>query len=200
MSPEEVAESPRRPPHLYSRREVLENPSPVPREPGVYAGFFRSVPSQVPTAGCVYHQRHVLLYAGISPKAPPKAGGRPSHQTLWNRIRYHMRGNAYGSTLRLTLGCLLAEDLGIQLQRVGTGKRMTFGTGEAVLSEWMEANATVAWVVHPKPWLPEPAVISSLAVPLNLADNREHPFYRTLKGVRAAARERARERSAAARG
>jgi hypothetical protein len=34
-------------------------------------------------------------------------------------IRYHYTGNASGSTLRLTLGCLLAERLGIQLRRVG---------------------------------------------------------------------------------
>ena len=31
-----------------------------------------------------------------------------------------MRGNAEGSTLRLTLGCLLAGELGLQLRRVGT--------------------------------------------------------------------------------
>jgi hypothetical protein len=29
-----------------------------------------------------------------------------------------MRGNAEGSTLRLTLGCLLSEQLGIELRRV----------------------------------------------------------------------------------
>ena len=40
-----------------------------------------------------------------------------------NRIRYHFRGNAEGSTLRLTLGCLLIKPLGIELRRVGSGKR-----------------------------------------------------------------------------
>ena len=47
------------------------------------------------------------------------------------------RGNAYGSTLRLTLGCLLADQLGIELRRVGSGTRLTFGDGEQALSEWM---------------------------------------------------------------
>lgn len=35
------------------------------------------------------------------------------------------REAACGSTLRLTLGCLLAEQLGIQLRRVGSGARVT---------------------------------------------------------------------------
>ena len=45
------------------------------------------------------------------------------------RIRYHYQGNAEGSTLRLTLGCLLSEELDIELRRVGSGKRMTFAEG-----------------------------------------------------------------------
>ena len=44
---------------------------------------------------------------------------------LSRRIQYHMRGNAEASTLRLTLGCLLAEELDIELRRVGHGKRLT---------------------------------------------------------------------------
>jgi hypothetical protein len=52
-----------------------------------------------------------------------------------------MQGNAYGSTLRLTLGCMLAEKLGIELHRVGGGTRRTFTTtGEAKLSAWMDEN------------------------------------------------------------
>ncbi|MET9440781.1 GIY-YIG nuclease family protein [Streptomyces sp. NPDC006610] len=55
---------------------------------------------------------------------------RTSTQNLRKRVRYHYRGNAAGSTLRLTLGCLL----GLELRRVGSGKRMTFGkAGEAIL-------------------------------------------------------------------
>jgi hypothetical protein len=41
-------------------------------------------------------------------------------------IKDHYTGNAEGSTLRKTLGCLLADELGIQLRRVGSGKGMTF--------------------------------------------------------------------------
>ncbi|MET8121086.1 GIY-YIG nuclease family protein [Micromonospora sp. NPDC005189] len=69
----------------------------------------------------------VLLYVDISPKAPPGNGRPPSRQTIRGRIRYHYRGNAAGSTLRLTLGSLLAGELGIGLRRVGSGNRLTFG-------------------------------------------------------------------------
>ena len=94
---------------------------------------------------CLTSGRKVLLYVGISPKAPPANGRAPNRQNLRTRLRYHMRGNAEGSTLRLTLGCLLAEDLGLCSRRVGSGKRLTFCDGEKRLSEWLAENAFVTW-------------------------------------------------------
>ena len=61
-------------------------------------------------------------------------------------VTYHYRGNAEGSTLRKTLGCLLADHLGIDLRRVDSGTRRTFGDGEAALSQWMAGNAFVSWI------------------------------------------------------
>src|SRR4051812_45024264 len=106
------------PVHLYSRGEVLARPSPVPEAPGVYAWYFREIPRDVPISGCVQSRDYTLLYIGISPSAPPNNGKRPSTQSLVKRIRYHYRGNAEGSTLRLTLGCLLQDKLQIELRRV----------------------------------------------------------------------------------
>jgi len=71
-----------------------------------------------------------LLYKGISPKRPPANGRSPTSQALRDRIKYHYSGNAAGSTLRKTLGVLISEELGIELRRVGSGKRITFGQGE----------------------------------------------------------------------
>ena len=65
------------------------------------------------------------------------------------------KANAEGSTLGLTLGCLLAERLGITLYRMGSGKRMTFCEGEDLLSGWMDDNAFVSWTVTPEPWITE---------------------------------------------
>jgi hypothetical protein len=134
-----------------------------------------------------------LLYVGISPKAPPKNGKPPSRQTLRSRIRYHYRGNAEGSTLRLTLGCLLTEKLGIELRRVGSGKRRTFSQGERFLDEWMKENAFVCWAECNEPWIIEEQLISTLSLPLNLDQNTHHPFCSVLKAIRREAANRARE-------
>jgi hypothetical protein len=53
----------------------------------------------------------------------------------------------FGSTLKLTLGCFLSEQLGIELRRVGRSERLTFAHGEAALSAWMYENAFVCWTV-----------------------------------------------------
>lgn len=139
------------------------------------------------------YQDLTLLYAGISPRHPPANGARPSKQSLLHRVRYHFRGNAEGSTLRLTLGCLLAEELGIELRRVGTGIRMTFNSGEMKLSEWLGANAFVASCSHPAPWVLEEHMISTLSLPLNLDQNRRHAFHQKLSELRHTAKTKARE-------
>jgi GIY-YIG catalytic domain len=176
------------PARLWSRGEVLERPSPVPSRPGVYGWYFRALPWRIDTSQCVTWGSYTLLYGGIAPKAPP-ANGRPaSQQTLRKRIRYHYTGNAAGSTLRLTLGCLLAERLGIQLRRVGSGRRLTFAAGEARLSAWMADNAYVTWVETDRPWLAEQRLIASVNLPLNLDQNRHHAFHQQLTQARADAR------------
>jgi hypothetical protein len=127
-----------------------------------------------------------LLYVGISPSRST------SRQNLRKRIRYHYRGNAAGSTLRLTLGVLLSGISGHPLRRVGTGRRMTFThSGEQWLDRWMEANAFVTWIEHPEPWNIEAGVFGRLSLPLNLQDNDHHAFHVLLSQERAAARQRA---------
>jgi hypothetical protein len=134
----------------------------------------------------------VLLYVGISPDRPP-ANGRPaSSQTIATRIRYHYTGNAEGSTLRKTLGCLLADELGIELRRVGSGSRMTFGDGEQVLSAWMAENAFVSWVLREAPWQLEAELITTLDLPLNLQSNSHNSFHPVLSGIRKRCAEQAR--------
>ena len=176
---------------MWSAAEVLRSPSCVPAAAGVYGFWFDEIPPLVPTQACETRLGHTLLYVGISPGAPPRNGRPPSRQTMRDRVRYHYRGNAEGSTLRLTLGVLLAEPLGLQLRRVGSGRRMTFSDGERVLSEWMAEHARVSVVEHPEPWLLEEHLIASLSVPLNL-DGNTHPFRPTLSAMRSAAKQHAR--------
>ena len=181
-----------RPERLWSRAEILQRPCPVPAHPGLYGWYFRQLPYPIDTSRCATHRDLALLYVGITPKAPPANGRPPSGQTLRSRVRYHYRGNAAGSTLRLTLGCLLAERLGIQLRRVGSGHRLTFAEGEQRLSAWMGDNAYITWVETDHPWLVEGRLIALLQAPLNLDHNRQHPFHQHLARIRAEARARAR--------
>jgi hypothetical protein len=176
-----------RPGKLWSRTEVLKPGSSVPTTAGIYTWYFRNLPSTVPTYDCATWQGLTLLYVGISPSKP--AGSR----TLKERIREHLTSNAYGSTLRLSLGCLLSEELEIELRRVGnSGKRFTFGkTGEQELNHWLDRNAFVAWMIHDTPWEIEPKLVKMISLPLNLDHNEHHPFRPKLTAIRAEARARA---------
>ena len=141
---------------------------------------------------CISRDGLTLLYAGISPKEPPKNGRPPSSQTLRSRIMTHYAGNAEGSTLRRSLGCLVAERLGIELRRFGSGTRLHFGVGEQELSRWMDRNAFVSWLPIPEPWFLEHALLDKLDLPLNLDKNTGNNFHPILTAARANAASRAR--------
>lgn len=147
----------------------------------------------MPAAECHKTRWGSLLYIGISPKAPPRNGRSPSRQNLRTRVRYHYRGNAAGSTLRLTLGSLLAAELLIQLRRVGSGQRLTFAEGEQVLSNWMGDHARVCWVTSSEPWELERSLIRKLVLPLNLDQNQHSGFHAQLTAARAQQRSVARQ-------
>lgn len=173
---------------LWSRTEILAHPEIIPAVRGVYAWFFREPPTSIPLTGCYSRDGLTLLYVGISPK------NARSRQNLRKRITYHYRGNAEGSTLRLTLGTLLADSSDFPLRRVGSGRRMTFThLGEQWLDNWMADNAYVCWLEHPEPWLLEHELLIRHSLPLNIQDNRHHPFCNTLSEIRQQAKRRARE-------
>jgi hypothetical protein len=161
------------PEHLYTASEVLARPCPVPISPGVYAWYFDASLPLIDAKGCHRIDGRTLLYVGISPKAPPLNGRAPSRSNLKKPIRTHYCGNAEGSTLRRTLGCLLSSQLGIQLRRVGSGGRYTFtNPGEQTLDRWMDRHAFVTWVETAAPWNVEESLLASgLSLPLNLRGN-----------------------------
>ena len=151
---------------LYSRHEILSTTSLPPFVPGVYAWFFKETPSDVPVDDCVTKGSLKLLYVGIS---PDRMGKPNSLQNPRRRITTHVRGNAEGSTLRRSLGVLLAETSGYPLRRVGSGKRMTLThSGEQWLDDWMTKNAFVCWLEHQVPWEFEDELLGSLSLPLNI--------------------------------
>ena len=171
--------------HLYSRDEVLSNPCPVTRVNGVYAFFFKEVPPGVPVDGCFTHDGLTLLYIAGS---PDKKGKANSTQTLQQRVRYHFKGNADGSTLRRSLGILLAKESGYALRRVGSGKKMTLtNKGEQCLDRWMQENAFVTWIENEEPWDLENQLLNSLSIPLNIQGNKHHPYASLLAQIRSLA-------------
>ena len=172
---------------IYSWSELRADKNLPPSGPGVYAWFFKRPPSRVPSKGCVQREGQALLYVGISPES------ENSSQDLNKRIRYHFSGNAEGSTLRRTLGCLLEKEIGTILRRVGSGKRMTFDPNEGKLTQWMADNAAVSWVEVDAPWEVEPYLLSQLNLPLNIEGHSHNPFYDTLRAIRKRCRERARQ-------
>jgi hypothetical protein len=179
------------PDRLYTALDVGGRPCPVPPRPGVYAWYFDEAPLGVDTKAC--HQVHdrYLLYVGISPKAPSLNGKPPSRSMLRQRIRTHYFGNAEGSTLRRTLGCLLSSNLGIALRRVGSGSRYTFtNPGEQALDRWMRQHAFVCWIETSTPWKIEAHLLSSgLSLPLNVDGNPCQEAVAAVRTVRLRARQ-----------
>jgi len=176
---------------LYSREEILSTTSLPPSVPGVYAWFFKDIPGSALIDGCITKGPLTLLYVGIS---PDKIGKPNSRQNLRRRITTHFQGNAEGSTLRRSLGVLLAEKSGYPLRRVGSGKRMTLThSGEQWLDDWMTENAFVCWLEHQSPWEFEDELLGSLSLPLNIKGNRDHPFAKALTEARIQAIKDARE-------
>jgi len=169
---------------LYSREEVIASPPPIPVTGGVYGWWFDVPPAVMDISGCYERAGYWLLYTGISPTRPPANGRPPSKSGLRKRIRTHCAGNAEGSTLRKTLGCLLSEQLDIELRRVGSGNRRTFVRGEKALSAWMGQHARVGFELHERPWELEDHLMASLDVPLNLQGNSRNRFHPELTAAR----------------
>lgn len=172
------------PKETYSRTEVMSRPTPVPAVNGVYFWWFKEIPPGVPTDGCITTEGYTLLYVGIS---PDKRGKPNSRSNLRKRLKTHYSGNAEGSTLRRTLGILLASESNFPLRRVGSGTRTTFThSGEQWLDHWMEQNAKVHWVAHDEPWVLEESLIGSIPLPLNIQGN-SHAFKPFLSAMRSKA-------------
>lgn len=177
------------PERLFCAEEVVKPSTTIPSTAGIYGWYFDDALSLVPREGAVAHDGWSMLYVGISPRRPSK-DGRMSKQTIRKRIQNHFAGNnASRSTLRLSLGVLLADELQLVLKPSGGNGRLSFGIdGERVLSQWMASHARVVWQTHPAPWDLEDELIETLDLPLNLDGNRSNAFHPVLSALRASAK------------
>lgn len=160
------------PAKLYCRSQVLSKPCPVPAEGGLCAWYFKEIPCNTPTDGCVVKDGITLLYVGIS-------------GNLRERVKHCFgKNNAEGSTLRRSLGVLLTKKSGYPLRRVGSGKSMTFTPlGESWLNDWMEQNAFVCWMTHANPPEIKAKLINHVSPPLNIEGNN-NTFSKRLNKMR----------------
>lgn len=153
----------------------------APPDPGIYGWWMRKGTLQVPEA--VYQEKdgHQLLYVGISPRKP-SATGRASKENLRKRLVTHATKDASRSTLRRTLGVLLADELGLTLGVHG-GREHYGPQGEALISRWLIENARVAWAVDPQPWEAEEELLADATLALNL-EGRSDTFARSISDRR----------------
>jgi len=178
---------------LISRSQLIKNPKSIDSVSGLYGWYFKNFPVTIPKNDCIQFKGYHLLYIGIS---PDKIGKPKSRENLNTRIKYHYTGNAYGSTLRLSLGTLLTDESDFPLRRVGSEKpirskqRFTFThLGEQWLDKWMESNAFVYFIEHKEPWNLEKILINEISLPLNIQGNKLHPFSKSLRKIRKDAKE-----------
>ena len=166
---------------------ILPPPQGVPAVGGFYAWWItRGVLADLSERPHSTDESLLLLYVGISPARAS------SHQTLRSRlIGNHINGNIGSSTFRFSLAAVLREDLALLPRRTPT-KITLVEADDACLRRWQFANLRLTWCERERPWEIEHSVIHIMKPPLNLAGNRGHPFYSTLKASRAALRTAAR--------
>jgi len=155
-----------------------------PKEKGIYGWYFTPGSLPVPSAPYEATEGYELLYVGIAPKdAVSKSLLRP-------RLVRHATGDASRSTLRLTVGVLLTEELGLILG-IHQGRTNWGPDGEARLTRWMNEHARIAWAVDPTPWVAEDELLAAATLALNV-DGRSDAFSTELKDRRTVARRAAR--------
>lgn len=156
------------PEHLIPASALIQDRSLVPAEAGIYAWWFRPELSGVPLEGTLEKDGYRLLYVGIAPRRPSRAG-RESQGNLRKRIMRNHLGNSLGrSTLRRSLACLLAEPMRFTIG-YKTSKMMIPREQENALTEWLGTNAAVSWLAYSAPWTLEDYLLQKgPALPLNI--------------------------------
>jgi hypothetical protein len=161
----------------------------APKQMGVYGWWFE--PGCLPTPALPHPiaDGFELLYVGIAPRKPA-VGGSSSKSQLRARLASHAKKDASRSTLRLTLGVLLSDELGLT---AGMHRgRVNWGpVGEQILTAWMQQHARINWVVDNTPWIVEEELLESVPLPLNIS-GKDGPFTQSLTLSRQQTRSAAR--------
>lgn len=105
-------------------------------------------------------------------------------RSLQKRIREHLLGDARRSTFRMTLGCLLKDELDLTVIGTLGQTYFHFGDDEVRLTKWMRENLAVGFRETKTPLEDEKALIELANPPLNIAGRKSDPFARELMDLR----------------
>ena len=164
-----------------SSAALANNPLLIPEQAGTYAVFFDSGTCLLERSG----------YLDFDQAFPPNLDGfdllyvGATSDSLRRRALQHVVGDSRTSSLRMTVGALLAGDLDLEPAGDGSRTYFNFGDGERRLTQWLCAHTRVA--VHPssQPFAIEKWLLREYAIPLNLSERKRHPFSKYLMALRA---------------
>lgn len=179
------------PDKLIPISDVIANPTQLPAHPGAYAYYVDVELPLVPIKECHKHNGLYLVYVDSSPQDEP-VGLTQRKGDVKKRVTGDTRRDARASTFRRSLGCLLADELGLQLRRINKNT-VTFHNGEKTLSEWIANHVSVALIEVPSPWVVRNALHQNLFIPLNHTTGNKHPFHDELIDLRNKATQLAKE-------
>ena len=167
--------------NMISSARLAANPSLIPAVPGTYMIFFDSGTLFLEQAGYLDFSAEFplsidgfdLLYAGAT------------RDSLRVRALQHVVGDSRSSSLRMTVGALLAHELALEPVGDGTRTYFSFGDGERRLTDWLCAHTRVA--VHPcdDPFALEKELLRSFPIPLNITERKRHAYSKYLMALRA---------------
>ncbi|WP_370650070.1 GIY-YIG nuclease family protein [Brevundimonas sp.] len=114
-----------------------------------------------------------------------------SASNLQRRVRSHVGRSSVASSMRGSLGTILAEQIGLTPLASDVGADMWFAE-EAVLSEWIDQHCVVGVREAANPLQLEKALVVTQRPPLNISFLKTTPLARCLIGARARVRAEAR--------
>jgi hypothetical protein len=151
----------------------------IPCVAGVYIILMADAARLIASHGCGTHAppttlngNNQALYVGSTSRC------------LKTRIEDHLFGDARQSTFRMTLGCLLKEELNLRpVGKLGQ-TYFHFGEGEAILTEWILNHVSFEFRASSSPIGEEHALIRALSPLLNISGQRCSPLAKSLMARR----------------
>lgn len=135
-------------------------------------------------------------YADMEVREPFMIGGTEllyigCSNDLRARIACHVKDDSTASNFRMSMGCLLRDQLDLEVFTHPLRATFHFGQGEARLTRWLCMNTAIAIWPCTQPRELERALIKALPAPININDRRRHPYARVLMEMRGAASDQA---------